>query len=182
MQLNFWSFAMLFCLCAVALNYWIRFRYLNTYAQLKEPPLLKSDAQELHPDVNTTETPPAFHTYLDEFLQAVRIFGFLGEARTLFQLATCKYVPTSHSQVFHELARHLQTRRLIAGDTLSLDEDRSFYCVIDGMVQVYAPSGKPTEFQSGSWDNEHMNGYELMNRGWQRRDALEFVYHPQPIH
>jgi lysophospholipid hydrolase len=68
---------MLFCLCAVALNYWIRFRYLNTYAQLKEPPLLKSDAQELHPDVNTTETPPAFHTYLDEFLQAVRIFGFL---------------------------------------------------------------------------------------------------------
>jgi lysophospholipid hydrolase len=77
MQLNFWSFAMLFCLCAVALNYWIRFRYLNIYAQLKEPPLLKPDAQELHPDVNTTETPPAFHTYLDEFLQAVRIFGFL---------------------------------------------------------------------------------------------------------
>ena len=68
---------MLFCLCAVAVNYWIRFRYLNTYAQLKEPPLPKSDAQELHPDVNTTETPPAFHTYLDEFLQAVRIFGFL---------------------------------------------------------------------------------------------------------
>jgi len=66
-------------------------------------------------------------------------------------------------QVFHELARHLQTRRLIAGDTLSLDEDRSFYCVIDGMVQVYAPSGKPTEFRSGSWDNEDMNGYELMN-------------------
>jgi lysophospholipid hydrolase len=31
------------------------------------------------------------------------------------------------------------------------------------MVQVYAPSGKPTEFQSGSWDNEGMNGYELMN-------------------
>jgi lysophospholipid hydrolase len=31
------------------------------------------------------------------------------------------------------------------------------------MVQVYAPSGKPTEFQSGSWENEHMNGYELMN-------------------
>jgi len=68
---------MLFCLWAVALNYWIRFRYLNTYAQLKEPPLPKTDAQELHPDVNTTETPPAFHTYLDEFLQAVRIFGFL---------------------------------------------------------------------------------------------------------
>ena len=31
----------------------------------------------LHPDVNTTE-PPLFHNYLDDFLQAVRVFGFLG--------------------------------------------------------------------------------------------------------
>ncbi|KAI0068052.1 patatin-domain-containing protein [Artomyces pyxidatus] len=145
LTLNFWSFAFLFVLSAVALNYWIRFRYLNTYAQLKEPPLMKPDAQELHPDVNTTEVPPAFHNYLDEFLQAVRVFGFL------------------EKPVFHELARHLQTRRLIAGDSLSLDQDKSFYCVVDGMVQVYAPSGKPTESQSGSWDNEDMNGYELMN-------------------
>ncbi|KAH9004144.1 patatin-domain-containing protein [Lactarius hatsudake] len=145
LTLNFWSFVMLFCLWVVAVNYWIRFRYLNIYAQLKEPPLPKSDAQELHPDVNTTETPPTFHNYLDEFLEAVRIFGFL------------------EKPVFHELARHLQTRRLIAGDSLSLDEDRSFYCVIDGMVQVYAPSGKPTEHRSGSWDNEDMNGYQLMN-------------------
>ncbi|KAI9444916.1 patatin-domain-containing protein [Lactarius indigo] len=145
LTLNFWSFVMLFCLWVVAVNYWIRFRYLNIYAQLKEPPLPKSDAQELHPDVNTTETPPTFHNYLDEFLQAVRIFGFL------------------EKPVFHELARHLQTRRLIAGDSLSLDEDRSFYCVIDGMVQVYAPSGNPTEPRSGSWDNEDMNGYQLMN-------------------
>lgn len=61
----------------MALNYWIRFRYLNTYAELKEPPLVKPNAQELHPDVNTTDQPPAFHNYLDEFLQAVRVFGFL---------------------------------------------------------------------------------------------------------
>ncbi len=44
-----------------------------------------------------------FHTYLDDFLQAIRIFGFL------------------EKPVFHELARHLQTRRLVAGDSLSLD-------------------------------------------------------------
>lgn len=65
--------------------------------------------------------------------------------------------------MFHELARHLQTRRLIAGDSLSLDQDKSFYCVVDGTVQVFAPSGKQKESQSGSWDNEDMNGYELMN-------------------
>ena len=67
--------------------------------------------------------------------------------------------------MFHELARHLQTRRLIAGDSLSLDQDKSFYCVVDGMVQVFAPSNNPsvTRPRGGSWDNEYMNGYELMN-------------------
>ncbi|KAI0360965.1 patatin-domain-containing protein [Trametes cingulata] len=147
LTLNFWSFALLFVALAVALNYWIRFRYLNKYTQLKEPPLVKADAQELHPDVNTPEQPPAFHNYLDEFLQAVRVFGFL------------------EKPVFHELARHLQTRRLIAGDTLPLDEDKSFYCVIDGTVQVYAQTGQPTVHgQSGSWDEEDMNGYQLLNQ------------------
>ena len=76
-QLNFWSFAIIFAASGVGLNYWIRFRYLNTYSQLKEPPLVKPDPNELHPDVNSTELPPAFHNYLDDFLQAVRVFGFL---------------------------------------------------------------------------------------------------------
>jgi CRP-like cAMP-binding protein len=40
-------------------------------------------------------------------------------------------------QVFHELARHLQTRRLLAGETLSLDSS-DFYVVVDGTMQVYA--------------------------------------------
>ncbi|KAM5535816.1 hypothetical protein V8D89_010434, partial [Ganoderma adspersum] len=147
LTLNFWSFALLFCACAVALNYWIRFRYLNKYSNLKEPPLVKADAQELHPDVNTPEQPPSFHNYLDEFLQAVRVFGFL------------------EKPVFHELARHLQTRRLLAGDTLSLDQDKSFYCVIDGNVQVYAQTGQPMQLgRSGTWDEEDMNGYQLLNQ------------------
>ncbi|KAJ7110317.1 hypothetical protein C8R43DRAFT_1042208 [Mycena crocata] len=140
LTLNFWSFAIIFVASAVALNYWIRFRYLNDYTQLKEPPLVKPDANELHPDVNT-DPPPTFHNYLDDFLQAVRVFGF----------------------VFHELARHLQTRRLIAGDSMSLDQDKSFYCVVDGMVQVFAQTGKETEEQIGVWDDEDMNGYQLLN-------------------
>ncbi|KZT73215.1 patatin-domain-containing protein [Daedalea quercina L-15889] len=147
LTLNFWSFAIMFVLFSIALNYWIRFRYLNTYTKLKEAPLLKADAQELNPDVNTPEQMPTFHNYLDEFLQAVRVFGFL------------------EKPVFHELARHLQTRRLIAGDTLSLDQDKSFYCVIDGSVQVYAQTGLPNQATgSGSWDEEDMNGYQLLNQ------------------
>ncbi|KAG2138700.1 uncharacterized protein EDB93DRAFT_1299317 [Suillus bovinus] len=144
LTLNFWSFAIMFFASAVALNYWIHLRYRNTYSSLKEPPLVKPDVNALHPDVNTTEPPPAFHNYLDDFLQAVRVFGFL------------------EKPVFHELARHLATRRLIAGDSISLDEDRSFYCVVDGMVQVYAQTGQ-NNLQNGSWDEEDMNGYQLIN-------------------
>ncbi|KAF9451397.1 patatin-domain-containing protein [Macrolepiota fuliginosa MF-IS2] len=145
LTLDFWNFVAIFALSAVALNYWIRFRYLNDYAQLKEPPLVKPDVNELHPDVNTAEPPPTFHNYLDDFLQAVRVFGFL------------------EKPVFHELARHLQTRRLIAGDSMSLDQDKSFYCVIDGMVQVFAQTGASSEVRENLWDDEDMNGYQLLN-------------------
>lgn len=66
-------------------------------------------------------------------------------------------------QVFHELARHLQTRRLIAGDSMSLDQDKSFYCVVDGTVQVYAQTGESNEGRQGLWEDEDMNGYQLLN-------------------
>ncbi|KAF8167420.1 hypothetical protein B0H34DRAFT_681802 [Crassisporium funariophilum] len=144
LTLGFWNFAVLFTCSAIALNYWIRYIYLNDYTQLKEPPLVKPDANELHPDVNT-DPPPTFHNYLDDFLQAVRVFGFL------------------EKPVFHELARHLQTRRLIAGDSLSLDQDKSFYCVVEGTVQVFAQTGHSPEVQQSLWDDEDMNGYQLLN-------------------
>ncbi|KAH6916678.1 hydrolase [Coprinopsis sp. MPI-PUGE-AT-0042] len=144
LTLGFWSLVALFIAVAIGVNYVIKFRYLNDYMQLKEAPLVKPDVKELHPDVNTNP-PPTFHNYLDDFLQAVRVFGFL------------------EKPVFHELARHLQTRRLIAGDTLNLGQDKSFYCVVEGTVQVYAQTGHEPEVPQGSWDDEHMNGYQLLN-------------------
>ena len=66
-------------------------------------------------------------------------------------------------QVFHELARHLQTRRLIAGDSLSLDQDKSFYCVVEGTVQVFAQTDHSPEVQQSVWDDEDLNGYQLLN-------------------
>ncbi|KZT38510.1 patatin-domain-containing protein [Sistotremastrum suecicum HHB10207 ss-3] len=147
LTLNFYSLLFIFIASAIAFSFFIRFKYLNRYEGLKEPPLAKPDAKELHPDVNSSELPPSFHHYLDDFLQAIRVFGFL------------------EKPVFHELARHLQTRRLIAGDSLSLDSDKSFYCVIDGTVQVFARSSSSSysSHASGSWDDESMNGYELLN-------------------
>ncbi|ELU38806.1 hydrolase [Rhizoctonia solani AG-1 IA] len=111
-----------------------------------EPPLDKPNATSLHPDIAAAAddlAAPRFSNYLDEFLQAIRVFGFL------------------EKPVFHELARHLQTRRLIAGDTLALDQDLSFYCVVDGHVQVFAETGRHVD----SWDDDYGNsgGYQLLN-------------------
>jgi lysophospholipid hydrolase len=67
-------------------------------------------------------------------------------------------------KVFHELARHLQTRQLIAGDSMSLDEDGSFYFVADGVVQVFAKAeNQPIINGTGVWDEEDFNGYQLLN-------------------
>lgn len=58
--------------------FYIRLKYLSTYEDLKELPLGKPDVKELHPDSQgSEEQPTSFHGYLDEFLSAVRIFGFL---------------------------------------------------------------------------------------------------------
>jgi lysophospholipid hydrolase len=104
-----------------------------------------------------------FHNYLDEFLQAIRVFGFLEKPVCMTVLNSSDEPHVYLLQVFHELARHLQTRRLIAGDSLYLDQDKSFYCVIDGMVQVYAQTGRPIDQDSVQWDEEDMNGYQLLN-------------------
>ncbi|KAF8756008.1 Lysophospholipase NTE1 [Rhizoctonia solani] len=146
LTINFYTLLGISIAAAIFLSYYIRYRYLNDYADLKEPPLDKPNATSLHPDIAAAAddlAAPRFSNYLDEFLQAIRVFGFL------------------EKPVFHELARHLQTRRLIAGDTLALDQDLSFYCVVDGHVQVFAETGRHVD----SWDDDYGNsgGYQLLN-------------------
>ena len=154
LQINFPSLAFLFVAALVTGLFWLRYGHLNRYERLREVPLEKDEGFNLHPDVNTSffdgdardgrggANGGTFHNYLDDFLQAIRIFGFL------------------EKPVFHELARHLQTRRLIAGDSLSLDSDFSFYIVIDGTVQVFAPlpGNKGNDAEEDPMSSAH--GYE----------------------
>lgn len=47
---------------------------------------------------------------------------------------------------------------------MSLDEDRSFYFVADGVVQVFAQAEhQPVVNSTGAWDEEDLNGYQLLN-------------------
>ncbi|TNY20475.1 hypothetical protein DMC30DRAFT_352286 [Rhodotorula diobovata] len=140
-------------LTTVASYVW-KVRYLNRYTELRDLPggsRIKGDEGfDLHPDLATDQAPSGFHNYLDEFLSAIKVFGYL------------------EKPVFHELARHLQTRRLVAGDTLDLAKDKSFYIVVDGSVEVYArnPSDKDApspEDGYGTDDDEAGKGWQLLN-------------------
>jgi len=47
---------------------------------------------------------------------------------------------------------------------MSLDEDKSFYFVADGVVQVFARAERqPVVNSTGIWDEEDLNGYQLLN-------------------
>ncbi|KAF7728557.1 phosphatidylcholine and lysophosphatidylcholine phospholipase [Apophysomyces ossiformis] len=121
----------------------VRYRFLTKYSRLKpiQPPKVTSSF-DLHPDQSEDAgySKPGFKNYPDEFLSAflssIKIFGYLEQP------------------VFHELARHLQTKKLLAGDTLfrNPDQERSFYIVVDGHVQMYV---KP--------ENDDENDEDLLN-------------------
>lgn len=80
LQLNFPSLFLLFITLLIGGFVWLRYRHLNRYERLREVPLTKDEGFNLHPDVareGDDHERGNFHNYLDEFLQAIRIFGFL---------------------------------------------------------------------------------------------------------
>ncbi|KAG1473868.1 hypothetical protein G6F56_000700 [Rhizopus delemar] len=127
LHLNFSSLLITLAVMATATYLVVRYRFLTKYSRLKpikSPKIVSSF--DLHPDAEDTEyTKPGFKNYPDEFLSAflssIKIFGYLEQP------------------VFHELARHLQTKKLLAGDTLfrNPEQERSFYIVVDGHVELF---------------------------------------------
>ncbi|GAA5976276.1 hypothetical protein JCM11641_001102 [Rhodosporidiobolus odoratus] len=129
-HLTFLKLVVFFLLLSSGASYLWKVRYLNRYTELRhlEGGNYRRKAEregegDLHPDLTSDPASAGFHNYLDEFLSAIKVFGYL------------------EKPVFHELARHLQTRRLVAGDKLDLSRDKSFYIVVDGKVEVFADTG-----------------------------------------
>lgn len=128
LHLNFSSMLVILGFTATATWLIVRYRYLNKYSRLRseEPSKTTSSFFDLHPDdSNEEDAEKPIKNYPDEFLSAflssIKIFGYLEQ------------------HVFHELARHLQTKKLLAGDTLfrNPDQERSFYIVVHGHVQLF---------------------------------------------
>ena len=95
---------------------------MNMYSRLPPEPQRKEPQLDLFPDVHEGDTKPGLANYLDEFLSAIKVFGYL------------------ERPVFHELTRTMQTRKLIAGETLMLEEEKGFCLVVDGLVQIFVKS------------------------------------------
>lgn len=93
----------------------------------------------------------AFQTILTSSVSS-QYFSLTG--LNLFLVSAIKVFGYLEKPVFHELARYLQTKRLVAGDTLSLDSDPSFYIVVDGSVQVFVQHKAPQSSHHFDDDNE----------------------------
>ncbi|KAL8824722.1 MAG: hypothetical protein Q9170_008064 [Blastenia crenularia] len=142
---------------ASTISWVVRYRYLNMYARLPPEPQRKEPQIDLFPDAQEGDSKPGLANYLDEFLSAIKVFGYLERS------------------VFHELTRTMQTRKLIAGETLLLEEEKGFCLVVDGLVQIFVKSGRASavpkqetwindgygEDEDGRLDEEHQ-GYQLL--------------------
>lgn len=125
-QITLSLLSILTCLAiTVSLCYFIvRHKYLTRYSKETLPPLQDSSShgtrgidyvEGSRKKRGTDKT----KTYLDEFLSAIKVFGYL------------------ERPVFHELTRNMTTQRLEADEILYLDEKLGFSIVVEGSVQVY---------------------------------------------
>jgi lysophospholipid hydrolase len=128
------------------------------YARLPPEPQRKELQIDLPPDTQEGDSKPGLANYLDEFLSAIKIFGYL------------------ERPVFHELTRSMQTRKLIAGETLLLEEEKGFCLVVDGLVQIFVKSnreGRDSDSEpssnntNGEYTDEGEDHYEEGNQGYQ---------------
>lgn len=128
------SSSMLIALAVVSTVSWfVRYRFLNMYSRLPPEPQRKEAQIDLFPDIQDGDSKPGLANYLDEFLSAIKVFGYL------------------ERPVFHELTRTMQTRKLIAGETLMLEEEKGFCLVVDGLVQIFVKSMR--DGKNGSDEN-----------------------------
>ncbi|CAD6585748.1 MAG: phosphatidylcholine and lysophosphatidylcholine phospholipase [Alectoria sarmentosa] len=140
--MNFTTLMLIVLAFASLVSWIVRYRFLNMYARLPPEPQRKEPQIDLFPDTQDGDSKPGLANYLDEFLSAIKVFGYLERS------------------VFHELTRTMQTRKLIAGETLLLEEEKGFCLVVDGMVQIFVKSSRDENAADGGFWNEGTERYE----------------------
>ncbi len=137
------------------ISYFVRYRYMTVYGNLPPEPQREEPQVEVFPDSAESDSKRGLANYLDEFLSAIKVFGYL------------------ERPVFHELTRTMHTRRLVAGETIVLEEEKGFCLVVDGLVQIFVKSnregtdsdedeGMSGIASDGSVHHGHRQGYQLL--------------------
>ena len=151
--MNFTTLLIIVLAFVSTVSWFIRYRFLNVYSRLPSEPQRKEPQLDLFPDTQDDDSKPGLANYLDEFLSAIKVFGYL------------------ERPVFHELTRTMQTRKLIAGETILLEEEKGFSLVVDGLVQIFVKSiredngssiAQPDLFDSDESYHEGNQGYQLL--------------------
>lgn len=141
----------------------VRYRYLNMYSRLPPEPQRKEPAVDLFPETQEEGVKSGLASYFDEFLSAIKIFGYL------------------ERPVFHELTRSMQTRKLIAGETLNLEEEQGFCLVVDGMVEIFVKSARDGRYSASGALFESSDDEEGFAPGRQRYQLLTEVRNGAPM-
>jgi lysophospholipid hydrolase len=144
---NFSTLALLALILLSTASYIFRYRY-HSYGRALPEPGRKEPAVEV--PAPQGDSKPGLSNYLDEFLSAIKVFGFL------------------EKPVFHELTRTMHTRRLAANETFLLEEEKGFCLVVEGTVQIFAKStgdNNANTRDNGLGDSpfdDHYHGYQLL--------------------
>ncbi|KAM3550795.1 hypothetical protein MY1884_008058 [Beauveria asiatica] len=160
---------LIFILVAIAsaVSWVVRYRILNMYSRLPPEPQRKEPDIDLFPDTHEEGMKSGLSNYLDEFLSAIKIFGYL------------------ERPVFHELTRSMQTRKLIAGETINLEEEKGFCIVVDGLVDIFVKTGQDARHSDCSSADQSCHGSsedeEYMARGQQQYHLLTEVKNGAPM-
>ncbi|KAK6463472.1 hypothetical protein DFJ63DRAFT_121760 [Scheffersomyces coipomensis] len=104
--------------------------------------------------------------YLDEFLSAIKVFGYLEKS------------------VFHELTKNMTTQKLSHDEILYLDEKLGFSIVVEGVIQVYTRITNETSLPIDADDDDGDVNYEkgdMLILGNQRYQLLNEVKSGSPL-
>ncbi|KAL8687678.1 MAG: hypothetical protein Q9218_006221 [Villophora microphyllina] len=146
---------------ASTISWIVRYRYLNMYARLPPEPQRKEPQIDLYPDTQESYSKPGLANYLDEFLSAIKVFGYRTYVHPFNESHPQANVQPVERSVFHELTRTMQTRKMIAGETLLLEEEKGFCLVVDGLVQIFVKSGREASApKQDTWVNGNIDDHE----------------------
>lgn len=122
----------------------VRYKYLTRYSKStksSDKPKVSNDNIDLVSSMkkSTRGDSKSTSNYLDEFLSAIKVFGYL------------------ERPVFHELTRNMTTQKLTLDEILYLDEKLGFLIVVEGTIQVYTKIDSLNSSSSSNTDDNELN-------------------------